>query len=255
MSPKIPCPVSPKTVPQSPLQAIGLKDPEKLTERARKLGLNPADVLEAFGHPNPRQEEFRAARDSGDTKALWELFRQSQKGSLFAKKVLQAILVQLDGPEAVAEMWSVYHLSSGECDLAEEILHKINVTAVNLQDWMDVITHSKKGDDVHEEAVRMARMHTTKREVLWTLLKATENYPLRKSILAKLLMTARTRTELMRVLRTAEHGYPELRNRCIQKIMRTGLKLPREEEHGTARSGITTAANTLRPIRPLAPAC
>ncbi len=201
------------------LKIIGLKSKESLTAKATKLGLNPEDVFEAFGHPTPLAGEFRRARETGDVQEMWRIFGLSQKGSVFAKKVLREIISKLEGPQDVPELWNAYHMTSGECDLSDEILHKINLSTSLLQNWMDVIRYSKSGDEVHEEAIRLARLHTDSRDVLWTLFQSTENYRLRKAILNKLLALSRTTPELMQILRTTEHGYPELRNRCLRKLM------------------------------------
>jgi hypothetical protein len=215
-----------------------LKSKESLAEKAKKLGLNPEDVFEAFGHPSALAEEFSEAREAGDIKEMWRIFRLSQKGSVFAKKVLWTIISRLEGPDDVPELWNAYHLSSGECDLSEEILHKINLSTSLLQNWMEVIRHSKSGDEVHEEAIRFAKLHTDSRDVLWTLFQSTENYRLRKSILGKIQMLSRTVPEMMQVLRAAEHGYPELRNRCLRRLMTMGVPeaLPSTETSGPART-------------------
>ena len=192
---------------------------KRLLDKAKKLGLNPDDVLEAHGYPNPYDEEFQRACDANDTAALWDLFQKSQKGSLFAKQVLRAILARLNGTKDVVAMWKVYHMTSGECDLAEEVLHKINLNTTLLQNWMEVIRQSKSGEDVHEEAIRLAKRHTDNREILWTLFKATENYALRKSILSKLIECSHTKGEFLQVLSVAEHGYPKHRNRCLVRLI------------------------------------
>jgi hypothetical protein len=201
------------------LKVMGLKSKESLAAKAKKFGLNPEDVFEAFGHPSPLAEEFKAAREAGDLQELWRIFGLSQKGSVFAKKVLREIISRLEGPSDVPELWNAYHLTSGECDLAEEILHKINLSTSLLQNWMDVIRYSKSGDEVHEEAIRYAKLHADSRDVLWTLFQSTENYALRKSILGKILVLSSSGSDLMQVLRAAEHGYPELRNRCLRRLL------------------------------------
>lgn len=221
---------------------------ESLLARARKLGLNPADVLEAFGHANEMQADFDRARAEGDLPVLWSIFQKSQQGSVFAKKVLEEILSHLNTPDDVAEMWKVYHLSSGECDLAEEILHKINIHTSLLQNWMEVIRFSKTGDVVHEEAVRFARLHTDSRDVLWTLFHSTENYALRNSILAKILMLSRTMAELKQVIHVAEHGYPELRNRCIRQLLALDPRETRGNDNPSPKKPGTGAVRIPRPL-------
>lgn len=116
-------------------------------------------------------------------------------------------------------MWNAYHMSSGQCNLAGEILHKINVSTSLLHNWMDVIRHTKSGDVVHEEAIRLALLHTSSRDVLWTLFKATENYQLRKNILSKILDFSNTLSDLHQVLSVSDLVYPKIRHRCLQKII------------------------------------